>query len=78
MTEYHATILKMSIHCPSENPIFGEYVTHIAIDDEAAGPFLVLTQSNPKQHNEIRLTLEELKKIAEVAREMVSQYPTEA
>lgn len=77
MIKLNVTTLKVSLHRPSDNPIFGDDVTHMSIEDEAAGPFFVLSQSTPVQFNEVRLSLDEIEKIAEVAREMMKQYPEE-
>lgn len=74
MTNFQATILKVAIHRTTDNPIYGD-VTYIALEDEAAGPFLILSQSDAKGLNEIRLMLEELEKLAVVAKNMMEQYP---
>lgn len=39
-----AFVRKTDINTPEGNPIFGFRVIGIEIDDEAAGPFIVLTQ----------------------------------
>lgn len=80
MNEYHATILKMSVYPEGDNPDYGECATHIEIDDEPgfnhpSNISLVITQQfDSIKPGTIRLTLPELEKIAQVARELVYQY----
>lgn len=71
---YKATPLKVSIHNRITNPIFGEQVTHLEIDDEAAGPFLILNQECLGEMNTIRLDIEELEVIVKEARKMIEIY----
>jgi hypothetical protein len=52
------------------NPIFGEGVTTITIDDEAAGGFIVLTQ----EEQTIKVDLEELQLITKTAMRMLAAY----
>lgn len=74
MSEYLKTILTISIHSKDENPIFGMSSTHVSLDDEAGGPFLVLKQCNDQsQTGEIRLVFDELSLIVEVANELMTQ-----
>jgi hypothetical protein len=39
---YQTTITAMAIHLESESPIFGESTVHVALEDEAAGIFLII------------------------------------
>jgi hypothetical protein len=39
------TITRIAVHHESDSPIFGETVVNVELQDEAAGPFLLL--SNP-------------------------------
>jgi hypothetical protein len=52
------------------NPIYGEGVTTITIDDEACGGYIVLTQDDQT----IKLDLEELQLITKTAMRMLAQY----
>ena len=56
------TPLAYSIHPEGESPIFGECVTHIRADDEAAGLFFVVSQPgfSGSKHGEIHLDPGEL------------------
>lgn len=44
--KYVITPIKLCVHMKKANPIFGEQVTYVSLDDEAAGPFIVLEQDN--------------------------------
>jgi hypothetical protein len=66
------TIIEVAVHYKQINPIFGEGVTHVRIDDEAAGGFIVLKQDD----KELRFDLEELEEVIIAARELLAQYDT--
>lgn len=42
--EFAVTPVAVAVHRKGESPIFGESLTHIRIEDDAAGPYLVLSQ----------------------------------
>lgn len=65
--KYTSTILSIAVHPENDNPVFGEGSTHIRIEDEAGGPFIVLSQSrDDSQSGEIRLDFEEVEMITDV------------
>jgi len=70
MIEYKTTILKIAISSGDQNPVFGDGVTHVEIDNEAGGGYLVLSQGDMK----INLNLDELVHITNVAKEMMADY----
>ena len=64
----------VSVHTENEDPLFGESATHVCIEDEAGGPFIILKQMNDFiKSGEVRLELEELKAITKVADELMKQ-----
>jgi len=71
---YNAIPIKYSVFPDNSNPIFGEGTTHISIDDEAAGGFIVLTQFPDEGEQKIRLDIAELEKIVEIAKNMMAEY----
>ncbi|MFW6311302.1 MAG: hypothetical protein ACOC1K_03605 [Nanoarchaeota archaeon] len=71
---YHATPLKVSIHHKLVNPIFGDGVTHVEIEDEASGPFIILTQEYDGVINKISLDMEELELIMYHAGKLIDSY----
>jgi hypothetical protein len=44
MNKFKTTTLKVAVHREDVNPVFGEGVTFVSVDDEAGGPFLVIEQ----------------------------------
>lgn len=71
------TILSVSVHRDTENPIFGEGATHVSIEDEAGGGFITLKQSNDSaEMGLLRLDLDELDAIQAAARMLIDQYVT--
>ena len=52
------------------NPVFGDEIITITIDDEAAGGFIVLTQNEQT----IKIDPDELQLITKTAMEMLANY----
>jgi hypothetical protein len=67
--KYKTTITRISIHPENVNPVYGEGVTHVHIQDEAAGPFLTLSQVGEDESDRIRIDMEELEMITADQRE---------
>lgn len=77
--KYLCTTLCVSIHLDTDNPVFGESATHISIDDEAGGPFIVLAQDNEaNEEKELRFDAEELEHVCQVAKDLIAAYPHKA
>jgi hypothetical protein len=61
MMKYKSTILAISVHSDMENPIFGEGATHVCLEDEAGGPFIILKQTHDQaEPGQVRLSFEEI------------------
>jgi hypothetical protein len=72
--KYLKTTLVVSVHREGDNPVFADSATHVCVEDEAGGPFIVLKQINDSiKPGEVRLEFEELKVICEVAEELFKQ-----
>ena len=69
MTELLTTVTAMAIHPAHSHPVYGEYTTHIAMTDEAAGIFFELTQDG----RTITATVEELRALLAAAEIMLAQ-----
>lgn len=66
------TIIAIAVHPPGDNPIYGETATHVILEDEAAGPFIVLRQSfDGIKPGEVRLDLEELAAVYDAAKRLI-------
>ena len=70
MSKYITSTISTVVHMDDRNPLYGEGVTTITIDDEAAGGYIVLTQDDQT----IKLDLEELQLITKTAMRMLAQY----
>jgi hypothetical protein len=77
MTKYVTTIIKVAIHREEENPVFGEGNTFVSIDDEAAGPFIIIEQDDYESNKNIRIDYEELLAINEAAKMLMHQLYVE-
>jgi len=67
------TPIKVALHRKGNNPIFGELGIHISVEDEAAGPFIVI-ESNEGQENGLRIDMDELEVAVVVARQLLAGF----
>ena len=65
------TPIKVAVHSKDDNPIFGENVIHVSVDDEAAGPFIVL-ESNEGMKDGLRINMDELEAATAAARKLIA------
>jgi len=70
MSKYITSIVSTVVHMDDRNPVFGEDIITVTIDDEACGGFIVLTQNEQT----IRVDPDELQLIAKTARKLLAQY----
>jgi hypothetical protein len=70
MSKYITSVISTVVHMDDRNPIFGEGIVTITIDDEAAGGYIVLTQDEQT----IKVDPDELQLIAKTARKLLAQY----
>jgi hypothetical protein len=75
--KYKSTIIRISIHPENVNPVYGAGVTHVHIQDEAAGPFLTLSQVGEEKFECVRIDIEELELITAEAKKLIGQFPKE-
>lgn len=71
---YKTVPLKYSMFYEKDNPVFGESATHISIDDEAGGGYIVLEQFSDDGTQKLRLNLNELKELLRIANKLMSEY----
>lgn len=71
--EFKQTLIGIAVHPAGENPIYGEASTHVILDDEAAGPFIVLRQMfDGITPGEVRLDSDELAAVYEAAKRLIT------
>lgn len=63
------TTTAIAIHPAGESPIYGEMTTTVSLDDEAAGPFLVLKQ----EKGEVRICFDEWREVQNAASILMGQ-----
>lgn len=73
--DYKTTVLKVSVTYRDSNPVFGEGTTHIELDDEGAGAFILLSQTSSTD-GKLKLDMEELELIVDTAKKMIADYTT--
>lgn len=71
---YTTTTLSIAIHPAGENPVFSDGATHVSVEDDGGGAFLIVRQhlDDPKP-GEIRVDPAELDQILEAGRQLLSQ-----
>ena len=66
------TPLCVAVHQEGESPVFGEGTTHVQIEDEGGGAFVVLRQfGDHEKEGELRFDIDELQVVAREAARMV-------
>jgi hypothetical protein len=74
MSKYVSTITSISVHNKAVNPIFGEFNVAVRVEDEGAGPFLVLEQNTDDLANQsIRLDYDEFLAVAQAVKMLLEQ-----
>jgi hypothetical protein len=76
MNKFKTTTLKVAVHREDVNPVFGEGVTFVSVDDEAGGPFLVIEQHDDdggSESGKLRFDYEEFMAVAEAAKTLMYQ-----
>ena len=61
---YVTTTTEITVHPEEYNPVFGEHVTKIKLDDEAGGAFILMMQDD----QQIRLDFEEFDLVSDAVR----------
>jgi hypothetical protein len=68
------TVLTVAIHRRRNNPIYGDYVITVSLEDDAAGAFIKLGGGD--NDGVLRIDLDELETVLAVAKEMITNYKT--
>lgn len=78
MSNLKSIPITYSIYRGNDNPVFGESVTLVSVDDEAGGAFIILRQlADDIQPGQVRLDIDELELIYKTAKKMLKNYPDE-
>ena len=71
---YKTVPLKYSMFYEKDNPVFGESATHISIEDEAGGGYIVLEQFPDDGPQKLKFDLPELEELLRIANKLMSEY----
>lgn len=62
----------VAVHREGESPVFGEGTTHVQLEDEGGGAFVILRQfGEHEKEGELRFDVDELQVVAREAARMV-------
>jgi hypothetical protein len=70
MSKYITSTISTVVHLDDRNPVFGEGIITVSIDDDGAGGYIVLTQDEQT----IKVDPEELQIITKTAMKMLANY----
>jgi hypothetical protein len=70
---YISTITAIAVHSPDLNPVFGQGVITVRLDDEAGGPFVVLEQDIDGMVQEVRVCFEEVEPLVQAISQIRAQ-----
>lgn len=68
------TPLTYAVHNENDSPVFGESTTHVSVEDEAGGAFILLKQFNGGEQV-LRFDLDELLAVTEAAKKLIGEQP---
>lgn len=71
---YKTVSLKYSMFYEKDNSVFGESATHISIDDEAGGSYIVLEQFPDDGPQKLKFDLPEFEEFLRIANKLMSEY----
>ena len=72
--KYIWTIKTIIVH-PKGEPLFDESATHVSIDDEGGGHYLILTQfPDDPEPGQIKLDFDELEAVYSAAKQLLNQH----
>lgn len=76
------TPVAVAVHRVGDSPIFGESMTHIRVEDDAAGPYIVISQPAGREAElkpgELAFDADELPVIYRAAMRLLKQQAKEA
>lgn len=77
--KYECKPVKYSIYAENENPVFGDTVITVSLEDEAGGPFLVLSSIGDRVRlpGEIEIEFEQWAAIDKAARQLIKDFDYE-
>lgn len=72
---YTTKVIQINVYKDRDDPMSGDSVTQLIINDEGAGPYLEIRQSNEWVENgEIRLEFDEIDAIFNTAKRLVNEF----
>ena len=72
MRTIKTSAIKKAIYVDGKDPISGDGVVHVSVEDEGGGPFLVI-ENIDDNCGKIRIDLDELEAVLVAAREMIAE-----
>ena len=71
---YKTVPVKYSIYADDDNPIFGNSVLSVSIEDEAAGPYIEIEQVSDENHGKIIFDLDQIDALVDLLKKLKSKW----
>jgi len=72
--KYKVTTTAYAVHQEGESPVYAETTTHVLLDDDGDGPFIVLQQTDDNaEAGKVKFDVEELPLIVEAAKKLIPE-----
>lgn len=70
-TKFKTFVECVNLYREGDNPIFGESVISVTVEDEAAGPYFKVSQSMDSHSGELLLNFEEVEPLFDLMQQMM-------
>ena len=71
--KFKTFVERVNLYKEGDNPVFGDSVTTVTINDDAGGPYLILAQSRDHSSGELHLDFEEVEPLFELLKKMIKE-----
>lgn len=72
-TKYKTFTERVNLYADGDNPVFGNSVTTVSINDESGGPYFILTQARDGWSGELHLDFAEVKPLFDIMQKMIKE-----
>jgi hypothetical protein len=71
--KFKTFVERVNLYKDGDNPVFGDSVTTVTINDDAGGPYFILAQSRDSNSGELHLDFEEVKPLFKLLKKMIKE-----
>lgn len=71
--KFKTFVERVNLYKDGDNPVFGNSVTTVTINDDGGGPYFILSQSRDEWDGKIYLDFEEIEPLFELLKKMIKE-----